>query len=537
MKFLIVEDDSLFANQLKLHLRHLGYSLFSIALTAEDALEKAEVFQPDILIVAIKPGTEKESIEMANHIRQRHEISVIYLTSPVEEKIFNRIMKSSPQGYLIKPFDEIELRIAIEIASQKHTLEMQLKESLTVSQKREKEIAELLHATNSILSNNEFEITAKLIFDACKRSIGAKAGYVALLNEAKDDNELLFLEDGGFRCNADPHLPMPIRGLRAEVYQNGKVAYDNEYMKSEHTRFLPQGHMSLPNVLFAPLNIDGQTVGLLGLSHKNGEFTDSDAQLAGAFGDYAAIALKNSKTYSELKKVNQRLTQLNETKDKFFSIISHDLRGAFNSILTGAKLLRRIDELEQGEIKQIGTEMDKLAKNQFQLLENLLEWAQLQSGSFRFQPSVRDLGKIIAQTIDLFSEQARLKNISLVVDIPEPITVYVDVAMIETVFRNVVSNAIKFTNAGGTVSINARKSNQRARITVSDDGIGIPEVGLQQLFRIDSRFKKYGTAGEKGTGLGLILCQEFVEKNSGTIDVKSSEGQGTDFIITLPVRL
>ncbi len=171
----------------------------------------------------------------------------------------------------------------------------ELQELLKIHEKRENEISELLKATQTVLETHDFQKTAKLIFDSCARTIGAKAGYVALLSDDGQENELLFLEDGGMPCTVNPNLPMPIRGLREESYRTGKVVYDNHFMKSKWVNYMPKGHMSLKNVLFAPLNIEGKTVGIMGLACKPGDFDENDARIAAAFGDYAAIALKNSK--------------------------------------------------------------------------------------------------------------------------------------------------------------------------------------------------------------------------------------------------
>lgn len=163
----------------------------------------------------------------------------------------------------------------------------------------EKRLAAIIRGARAILEMKSFTDTAREIFDRCCEMTGARSGYVALLNDAGDENEILFLEAGGMECSVDSSLPMPIRGLRSLSYMTNKTVYDNDFMRSQWCDFLPKGHVRLRNVMFAPLNIDGKTVGLMGLANKKGIFTDDDADIASAFGELAAIALKNNR-YLEL---------------------------------------------------------------------------------------------------------------------------------------------------------------------------------------------------------------------------------------------
>ncbi|MCG8615294.1 MAG: GAF domain-containing protein [Desulfobacterales bacterium] len=160
---------------------------------------------------------------------------------------------------------------------------------------REKELNALMTGTRAILEQRGFTETARAIFDNCKDLIGATSGYVALLSDDGMENEVLFLESGNLPCSVNPELPMPIRGLRAEAYRYNKVVYHNDFMNSEWVDFMPQGHVVLTNVMFAPLIIADKTVGIMGLANKAADFTEADAESAAWFGDLAAIALRNSR--------------------------------------------------------------------------------------------------------------------------------------------------------------------------------------------------------------------------------------------------
>ncbi|WLE99009.1 MAG: GAF domain-containing protein [Candidatus Electrothrix communis] len=175
-----------------------------------------------------------------------------------------------------------------------------------------KEFHSLMNAAHAVLMHRKFKVSARIIFDEACKMTGATAGYVALLNDTGEENEVLFLEAGGLPCTVDPDLPMPIRGLRAESYHSGKAVYDNDFMHSQWTAYLPAGHVDMKNVMFAPLNISGRTVGIIGLANKDGDFTEFDATMAEAFGEVAAIALRNSRTLDELDETNRKLEHFNE---------------------------------------------------------------------------------------------------------------------------------------------------------------------------------------------------------------------------------
>ena len=192
---------------------------------------------------------------------------------------------------------------------------------------------------------HEFKEAAWSIFDACRNLIGAHSGYVALLSKDGLENELQFLDSGGFPCTVDPSLPMPIRGFRQEAYDTGQTVFHNSFPQSEWTQYLPKGHVSLENVLFAPLKIEGNVVGLLGLANKPGGFTDNDARLASAFGELAAIALLNSRALETLEKSEERFRALVQTATD--AIISVDSSGNIVFWNPGAEKMfgYRVDEM------------------------------------------------------------------------------------------------------------------------------------------------------------------------------------------------
>jgi signal transduction histidine kinase len=227
---------------------------------------------------------------------------------------------------------------------------------------------------------------------------------------------------------------------------------------------------------------------------------------------------------------NVQLTELNATKDKFFSIISHDLKGPLNSLTSFSGLLiNHTDSLSKDEIKMLAKDLDKSLKNLFALLENLLEWSRSQTGNIEFRPEPFDLSALLEQNRELLKGQAANKKITLETISKPGIIVNAHKNSINTVVRNLVSNAIKFTPEGGKVSMIAQTEGTQLIVSIKDTGVGMSKDVIAKLFRIDTKHTTKGTADEKGTGLGLILCKDFVEKNGGRIWVTSEPGKGSTF--------
>lgn len=217
---------------------------------------------------------------------------------------------------LIKEIQELKAKSLI-----RDELVVRLCGAIQESAIREKELYAIMKGSKAVLGQKGFTESARAIFDYCKDLIGATSGYVALLSETGEENEVLFLEAGGLPCSVNPELPMPIRGLRSEAYYSNKAVYHNDFMNSEWIDYMPKGHVVLKNVMFAPLVIDCKTVGLIGLANKSTDFNDNDAKMATGFGELAAIALQNSRNLDQriaaekqrekvIENLNQALSQV-----------------------------------------------------------------------------------------------------------------------------------------------------------------------------------------------------------------------------------
>ncbi len=237
----------------------------------------------------------------------------------------------------------------------------------------------------------------------------------------------------------------------------------------------------------------------------------------------------------QIREQNQELQNLNAMKDRFLSIMAHDLKGPFNSILGISELLvEQVNKKNYEEISEYATLMRDSSKLAYDLLSNLLEWSQMQQGGIEYNPEHFELTILIAEVATFFTDSARQKSIRIHTEVPIEVPVFADKDMMGTVLRNLVSNAIKFTHEGGQVTIKVIKTAKNITLSVSDTGMGMSQKRLNTLFLTDHVNSTPDTGGQKGTGLGLVLCKEFMEKHGGTIWAESIEQKGSVFFITLP---
>ncbi len=236
-----------------------------------------------------------------------------------------------------------------------------------------------------------------------------------------------------------------------------------------------------------------------------------------------------------LKESETRLLELNATKDKFFSIIAHDLKSPFNSILGFSDILAdQIRQKNYNDAEEFTEIIQNASQNAVDLVTNLMEWSSSQSGRMDFNPENIEIGTLINEVFELSKVTAAQKSIHLTKELPPHLPVLLDKSMIGTVLRNLISNAIKFTNPGGEITIRAELVEKELIVSVSDNGVGIEQENLAKLFRIDENFTVPGTQNEHGTGLGLLLCKEFIDIHKGKIWAESEPGIGSRFYFSIP---
>jgi two-component system sensor histidine kinase/response regulator len=333
---------------------------------------------------------------------------------------------------------------------------------------------------------------------------------------------LIFAQDAGFSDQKDligkNDFQMGWRD-QAELYRSGDrqvIESGCPILLNEEPQTTPEGNTItlLTNKLLLK-NSKGEIYGILGTSMNVTELT-------------AAV--------QQIKLKNEELQKLNAEKDKFFSIIAHDLKTPFNSIMGLSEILvENMKEKDYNEIEKYAEMIMFSSQKAVSLLMNLMEWSQTQTGRMNFNPVSLEIFSIINEAILLHAETAKQKSINISATQESLIRIFADKAMISTILRNLIYNAIKFTNPGGNIIISAEVNQKEVIIYVKDSGIGLEKTTIEKLFRIDVNHSTPGTQKEKGTGLGLILCKEFVEKHNGKIWVESEVGKGSTFFFTIPL--
>ena len=306
------------------------------------ALERLAEQYPDTPLIALRPdGTDEirqNAIDAgASDCLLKNELSPRDLGRAILQKLEQKLLPDKADNQKAEQANAVAdltgslmetIGKLTEELKEKQKAEQAYRSALKELRQREKEISALLKSSRAIMTYRNFTDAARAVFDVCKELLGATAGYVALLSQDGLENELLFLEAGGRPCTVDTELPMPIRGLRAMAYETGKAVFDNDFMNSEWMEFMPEGHVTLDNVLFAPLNVDGRIEGIMGLANKPGGFDQHDAHLAAAMGEIVSIALLNSRTLDSLRESQLRFYELFDRMSSGVAIYQADPTGS-----------------------------------------------------------------------------------------------------------------------------------------------------------------------------------------------------------------
>jgi PAS domain S-box-containing protein len=260
---------------------------------------------------------------------------------------------------------------------------------------------------------------------------------------------------------------------------------------------------------------------------------------AGEMPSIGAIAhdiTDRKRAEEEIKSINQQLQKANAEKDKLFAIIAHDLKSPMSGLLASSEMMAEQPELlSERDIRTLSKELHKSARNTFALLEDLLQWARMSQGGIDYAPKPCSLKELINMSLYTAKDIAKKKDVAIRRNIPSDLTVLVDQPMINTVIRNVLFNAIKFTRRGGEIVVTAHQKGQVVTMAIQDNGIGMNQNMLSSIFSLEKEKRQLGTEGETGTGLGLVLCKQFIEQHDEQIWVESEPGRGTTVFFTLPV--
>jgi len=289
-------------------------------------------------------------------------------------------------------------------------------------------------------------------------------------------------------------------------------------------------------MLTVPVMRGGKAVAILGVGNKGIKYDEYDVTAVSHLADLAWDLTEKKISQEELKISENKLRKLNDEKDRFFSIIAHDLRSPFTAFLGITEIMsENIYNMTLQEIRQYLLRINSEASNLFNLLNNLLEWSMSQRNLKTVRKETINLRGIVKDSIEVMKENSERKEIKIDLTIPDDRTVHVDRSMFETVVRNLISNAIKFTKRGGSIRVFYSGSDDGySEICVEDSGIGMDEETIQKVFNIAEKTKRKGTEGELSTGLGLPICKDLLEKNGGSISITSETEKGTKIFVTVP---
>jgi len=329
-------------------------------------------------------------------------------------------------------------------------------------------------------------------------------------------------------------------GCWGEAVRQRKPIIINDYEAgSPYIKGIPEGHVKLKTFLTVPIIVDNNIVAVAGVANKSTGYENYDALQLSLLMDSVWKITHRINMENDLRETNKTLTELNATKDKLFSIISHDLKSPFTALLalTEALMEDQKNNLDGKKREGYFSGIYNVTKSTLELLENLLTWARSQTGNLSSNPSGINLKQLMPDDIiNLMDAAARNKKIALINTIKEDIWVWADQNMLNTILRNLISNSIKFTRENGTISVSVSSVNGFAELCVADTGVGMNSKTLDSLFSIGDNNSTPGTANERGTGLGLILCKDFVEKQGGQIRVESKPDNGSRFYFTIPLQ-
>ncbi len=407
---------------------------------------------------------------------------------------------------------------------------------ITERKKSEKAKEVLFQISEAANSASDMMSLYKRIHEIIQSLIPAKNLYIALYDEKEKMLSFPYFVD-----EFDP--PMPAKklgkGLTEYVLMTGEAILvdakkDYELRESGKVELI-----GTPQAIWlgVPLKLVGKTIGVLVVQDYENEkaFGEDEMQLLTFVSEQVATAIERKKNSDAIKMYAEELKQLNQTKDKFFSIIAHDLKNPFITIMGFSDLIiSDYNELSEDEKLFYIEEMKKSAELSHSLLQNLLQWSRSQTGRIEFNPQRLSIRDIVDENVELLKVTAQRKQITFSCNLESALHVFADEDMLNTILRNLLTNALKFTNKDGEVCVNAVSKNGMVEISVHDSGVGMDDKTRDSIFRLDVSHSTPGTENETGTGLGLILCKEFVEKNEGKIYVESILGKGSTFTFSLP---
>jgi signal transduction histidine kinase/DNA-binding response OmpR family regulator len=522
-----------------------GFEALDLALQHDFCMAIVDVQMPEM------DGYELVELLRSNEGTAR--LPVIFVSAIFSDEFYHRKgYEAGAVDFLSKPFNPDILLSKVRIFLELYHQRAELEEKNRILSQRTAELVTSSQVGQHATSILDLELLLPEVVSLIQAMFNYYYASVWLVAEKKEalilqasrgrDGYLAFAS--GFELQLDTPTSIIVSTLKNKTYYlSNDVMADPLYLPMKE---LPETRSELA----LPLQIGGEVIGILDIQSEYENAFDGDSQMVlQTLADQIAIAIHNARLYNLEKGLREleaqkatELAELNASKDRFFSIVAHDLRSPFNPLLGLTQLMTRLpDTTPPAEFKKMAESIFFLTRNVYNLLENLLAWSRLQRGRMEYEPEQLDLEQIAASNTKLFAEIAADKGINLESTIAAGMSVHADKNMLNAIIRNLTSNALKFTPRGGLVTIAAQPDAADPAIVeviVSDTGMGIKPKDQAKLFRLDVSHTTTGTAQEKGTGLGLIICQEMVEQNGGRIWIESDgvPGQGTSVKFTVPTR-
>jgi len=528
-----------------------GFEALDLALVHDFCLAIVDVQMPEM------DGYELVELLRSNKVTAT--MPIIFVSAIFSEEYHHRKgYEAGAVDFLSKPFSPdillSKIRIFLELYHQRAELEFQRSELEEANKSLAKRTV-VLETSSRVGRHANSILDLDMLLPEVTFLLQTMFNYyfvgIWLMDE---DGDALILRashssDGDSTLKPGFKVPLDVpASVVVSAYKKNEHYLASDVMDDPHYLAVQE----LPNTrseLALPLQIGAKVLGVLDIQSEQTKSFDHDSRAAlQMLANQIAIAIHNARLYSLEKDLRgfeerkaQELAELNASKDRFFSIVAHDLRGPFNPLLGMAKLMTRLpDETPPTEFRTMAESVYFSARNVYELLENLLAWSRLQRGRMEHEPERLDLKEIADRNARLFADVAVDKDIGLESGVAVGVMVYADENMLKTVIRNLLANALKFTPRGGRVAVTAlpdAMDSNVVQVVVSDTGVGISPEAQAKLFRLDVTYSTTGTAEETGTGLGLIICEEMVEKNGGRIWIESDgvPGQGTAVKFTVPL--
>jgi len=478
----------------------------------------------------IRGRTINESIIPEELIEESHSLFKKTVDGNVAEK---ETMRKRKDGSLV-PVHVFGVPISIE-DKQLGLYGMYI--DITERKQRELEMQVLSDIGHSVSTTSNLTELMKLIHDSLGKVLYADNCFFALYDDKTGLFSFPYFVD---QFDSVPQPSKMLKSCTSYVFRQGKslIITSQVFQQLNSQNEVELIGSPSPSWLGVPLQTASRVIGVLVLQHYKEEnvYNDDNLRFLDSIASQIANVIERRRANEALRESEALLYELNASKDKFFSIISHDLKSPFNSILGFSEILaEQVKEKNLEAIEEYAEIIQNSSQHAMDLLSNLLEWSRSQTGRMEFNPRNIEISLLINEVTELLNDMAQQKSITILKELPQNVRVFVDKAMIDTILRNLISNSIKFTNPGGTIIVSTVQKQNELKVTVSDNGVGMNENTISKLFRIGENYSTKGTQNEMGTGLGLILCKEFIEKHGGKIWAESEVEKGSKFCFTIPI--